>query len=390
MVRRAILVLCVLVASACHSAPAAAPSSDADGIRSVRYVGRFDWNDPAGPRYAWSGATMRARFRGSSIAFRVRAAPVPSLTKGEPARERATPYTAIIDGVKKTIPVGDASERYELARGLDPDRVHEASLTREAEAMAGVHQFLGFEVEGKILPPPPPRRYAIEIVGDSITCGYGILGADKSCSFSYETERASTAFGVLAGEMVDADVRLVCWSGFGVIRNYDRTSTPTMPELFERALPESSSAPWFGTREPGPDPTARRTPDVVVVALGTNDFQESSKTALDLQAFRTRFESFLARVRAVYGSAWILVTESPLLGPDPTPSGPGTVREVAHRALANIVLARRSAGDTRVELLELPWAGDRLGCDWHPNAEMHRILAAELARALRTKLGVSR
>lgn len=323
---------------------------------------------------------MRARFRGSAIAVRIRAAPVPPLTKGEPVTERVTPYTVAVDGQRRVIEVGDGAQRYEIARGLDSQREHEVTLVREAEAMAGVHQFLGFEVDGEMLEPPSARPYAIEIIGDSITCGYGVLGTRKDCPFSYATERASLAYGALAAELVDADLTTVCWSGLGVVRNYDGTRAPTMPELFEEALPRSAEAsPWFAGNH-------ARHPDVVVVALGTNDMDESTKTRLDLGAFESRYASFLQRVREVYPSSWVFVAQSPALPPEPMPAGPGLVRDFARGAFTRVVESRQRSGDTRVAFLELPWAGDRLGCDWHPNAEMHRVLAEHLVDALRPKL----
>src|SRR5690606_1091794 len=108
---------------------------------------------------------------------------------------------------------------------------------------------------GELLPLPPEReaRREIEIIGDSITCGYGILGASAECRFSFATQRASEAYVALAGRALGVDVATICWTGRGVYRNFDEPDEPTMPRL------------WRPVRAPG------RLPSAVVVNLGTND-----------------------------------------------------------------------------------------------------------------------
>ena len=293
-------------------------------------------------------------------------------------RESTTSYTVRIDEQAPfTVEVGPACERYELARDLDPARVHTVSVTRDAEAFAGVHQFLGFEVQRGALVPPRPRPLRIEIVGDSITCGYGVLGADASCPFTYATERASLAYGALLGRALDADVTTVCWSGKGVYRNYDVDGLPTMPDLFELAVPvkKGSGTPWSFE--------AAAKPHAVVLHLGANDFfadgdHDGKPDAIDHAAFEQAYARLLARVRAVAPGAPILVVLAPMLK--------GALREDARATLERVVRARREAGDDRVVFVEGAPQGDAVGCDSHPNVDTQATLARELERALRAAL----
>lgn len=371
------------VAPACaRREPPAAPSVPAPSA-SPRFVGRFDLRDPAGPRFAWSTSTIEASFTGTGIAMRLRAAPLEphDVTidgKRVTLRESTTSYTVRIDEQPPfTLEVGAARERYELGRGLDPARVHTVSVTRDAEAFAGVHQFLGFDVQRGALVPPRARPLRIEIVGDSITCGYGVLGADASCPFTYATERASLAYGALLGRALDADVTTVCWSGKGVYRNYDVDGLPTMPELFELAVPvkKGRGTPW--SFEAAPKPHA------VVLHLGANDFfadgdHDGKPDPIDHAAFEQSYARLLARVRAVAPGAPILVVLAPMLK--------GALREDARATLERVVRARREAGDDRVVFVEGAPQGDAVGCDSHPNADTQAALARELERALRAAL----
>src|SRR5207302_915304 len=127
-------------------------------------------------------------------------------------------------------------------------------------------------------------------------------------------------YASIAARALDADLVTVCWSGRGVIRNYEGTTADVMPDLFERTIPEPPVPADFGD-EPQPD--------AVVVLLGTNDFLGGRGAPLDVGAFDRAYVRFLARVRDVHPRSLVVVATSPMLGPDPTPwSGGRSVREV--------------------------------------------------------------
>ena len=332
---------------------------------SYRLVGRFD-----GARFSWSGSTIRARFRGPSVAVRLR---VP------PGGERF-PYTAVVDdGPPVTLAVGADRERYDVATGLDPAREHLVTITREAEAFAGVHELLGVDLApgGAFLPDKPrPRR--IEIVGDSITCGFGVTGNGPGCDFSFATERSSAAYGATLGAALDADVTTVCWSGRGVLRNYDGSTTDTMPALFELAIPTPEKVRWDLAKAPKPD--------VLIVALGTNDFQGGAGKPLDLEAFEAAYETFARRLREVYPAAFLLLSTSPMLRHQPTPSGQGLADDLLRTRLEHVVARRTSAGDHAIELVQVPNEATHWGCGFHPDAEMNGRIAERLAGVIRSRL----
>ena len=366
---------CGARARACGG-PTEAPERAVDApaaVTSVRLIGRFDppaFDERRPARFAWSGSSFEVRFTGSSLTMRLRAAPL----------EMATPYSVRVDGaVPVVVDVSSTRERYELAAGLDPAHPHEVMVTREAEANAGVHELLGVELApgGRFL-PPRDRRLRVEVIGDSITCGYGVLGADAHCAFSYATERASETYAARLGRALDADVTTVCWSGRGVVRNYDGSTAATMPELFERTLPAEPQVPWkFATAPP---------PDAVVINLGTNDFLGGEGRPLNLAAFEDTYVRFARRVREVYPRAALLVTTSPMLHAEPTPSGTSTVKELARTRLEHVVARRTAEGDQQIELIQLDDASTHWGCDYHPDVAMNVAIAASLEPVLRARV----
>jgi hypothetical protein len=75
----------------------------------------------------------------------------------------------------------------------------------------------------------------IEIVGDSITCGYGNEGTDP-CNFSAETENHYLTYGALAARMFGAELSTVAWSGKGVVNNFDNDVFEPLPQIYDRLL----------------------------------------------------------------------------------------------------------------------------------------------------------
>jgi lysophospholipase L1-like esterase len=370
----------VSAACACGGAPHASTTTAGKGGPSgttaeaaMRLVGRFDRSDPAKPRFAWSASTIEVRFRGAGLVVGLRVAPIAG------SGETTLPYGVDVDGVARSLDVRAGAARYTIASGLDRARVHTARITREAEAFAGVHQVLGIEaIDGELLAPDKRDRPLVELVGDSITCGYGALGEDSHCHFSFSTERATASYAILVGRALDVDVTTVCWSGRGVIRNYDGDPEPRMPELFETVLPEQKLR-WDFASTP--------MPAAVVVSLGTNDWfsdgdHDGKPDPLDVPAFEAGYVRFLERVRALRPRAPILVVTSPMV------EGPMGIamRASLGRVVEHAQAQRKSAGEASVRLVTLSEQGRDVGCDAHPNAAKHRVLARELESALRSVL----
>jgi lysophospholipase L1-like esterase len=324
---------------------------------AVRFVVRVDATDPANVRFAWSGTGIVARFSGTSVAAR--------LTGGQQ-------YTVLIDGElqPKLIPTGTSSV---LAENLS-DGPHEVEIYRRTEASQGEAVFSGFDLgAGTLLAPPAAAERRIEIIGDSISAGYGNEGADMNCGFSQDTENHYLTYGALAARALDAELVTVAWSGKGVVCNYGDDATSCMdpmPLYYDRILPNRPESVW-GFSE--------WLPHVVVINLGTNDF--STLVDPTQPEFETAYGELLGRVRSAYPAAVIMCTIGPMLG--------GTDLTTARSFIQSAVQARAAQGDTLVRTFELAPTNpsDGYGCDWHPSLRTHEIMAEALTAALRSELG---
>jgi len=315
-----------------------------------RWIGRFDDADPSAVRMSWSGSGMVLRFRGTGASVSMNGA--------------GRHFTVVVDGeVQPTLDVSGDSGTYALATGL-PDGEHTVELYRRTEGSFGATVITDVQVEGELLAVPPPER-TIEVVGDSITAGYGVDGADQHCSFSAATENHFLTWGAIAARALGAELSTVAWSGKGAIYNYGDDRTLPMPELYDRVIATEDGS--TGTIRPA---------DVVVVNLGTNDFSTDGDPSEG--EFVPAYVDLLEQVRARHPDALIACTIGPPLGP----ADMGRARPMIDTAIAT----RSSAGDTNIAWVDLDGFAD-WGCDWHPGDETQALLAEDLVAFLRAELG---
>lgn len=331
----------------------------ASGPPAVRFVGRMDTSDAAGPKFAWSGSGIVARFRGTQVS-----------AKFSGGQE----YTVVLDGEVKTKLAPSGSGSVTVAQGL-ADGEHTLELYRRTEASEGVAQFLGFDFgSGELLAPPAAPARKIELIGDSITCGYGNEGANMNCGFTPQTENHYLTYGSIAARALGAELVTVAWSGKGIICNYgdaaDSCNNSPMPSYYDRTLPNDANSKWDH---------ARFEPDAIVVNLGTNDFSTDSDPSQ--QDFEGAYVQFLTNVRGKHPNARILLTNGSMLSGDDLTKARGYID--------NVVKSFKDKGDDKISsfTIEPQNSADGYGCDWHPSLATHQKMAAALESALKAALG---
>jgi lysophospholipase L1-like esterase len=335
---------------------------------TIHYLGRFDTRDPAGPRFAWPGSAIAATFTGTGLQATL--------------SDTGTNYFDVVvdGGAPVIISTSGASKKYALASKLASGE-HTLVFTKRTEANQGVVQLLALTPQGggALVASPEPFTRRIEYIGDSITCGYGVLGVGPSCTFSADTEDESVAYGGLAAAALKAQQTVIAYSGKGVYRAYGGMMTDQMPTLFGLTLPDDATSTW-GFTTPAPD--------VVVISLGTNDFSGGDPGA----GFEQAYEAFLRQVREVYPKAYLVCDMSPMFD---APS-----RAAAEGYVTTAMAKLQNAGDTRVTSLTIAgadggptWgfetqnASDGYGCDYHPSQSTQLRMGQELTAALRQLLG---
>ncbi|MFK8000044.1 MAG: SGNH/GDSL hydrolase family protein [Polyangiales bacterium] len=315
-----------------------------------RWIGRHDASDPSMVRMSWSGTGMVLRFQGTAARVTM--------------NDAGQYYTVVVDGeVQETLAVSGDSQTYTLASDL-ADAEHVVELYRRTEGFFGVTRISSVEVDGEMLPVSPPERL-IEVVGDSITAGYGVDGADRNCSFSAETENHFLTWGAIAARTLGAELSAVAWSGKGVVHNFGDDREQPMPTLYDRTIATEAGS------EGGVRPA-----DVVVINLGTNDYSTSGDPSED--EFVPEYVRLLEEVRVFHPDALIACTVGPPLG--------NADMARARSAIDAAMAIRREAGDAQLRWVDLDGFSD-WGCDSHPGDETQALLAEDLVTFLRAELG---
>lgn len=355
----------------------AAGSVDSDGMvriapnhPDILYFGRVDCSDETAPSFAFPGVSIRAKFEGEAIDL---------LMKDYGNSSRINYYNVIIDdGDPSVLQVSPDQEVYELARNLSAGE-HTVEIFKriESNSNSGKGEFLGFRLnEGGKIRPMAPRTHRIELIGNSITCGYGNeISTDDPASYSYTTENSNAynAWGAIAARTLDAEYMAVAYSGRGMTRNYSGASGETLPDMYLDTLPDdSASAAWK---------VSQYTPEVVVINLGTNDFSPGIDDLDALkEAYYNDYMAFLDDLRGYYPQAAIILAVGPMLS-DGYPEGYNALTTV-RETLETIIQTRSTQGDDNLFFLELPQQTAPYGEDWHPTVATHQSMAEDLVNLI--------
>jgi hypothetical protein len=350
--------------------PAGAAGTGGSSAPGVRFVGRVDLSNPDAPKFAWSGTGFVAHVSGTQISVHLS-------TENSSA---AVFYQPVIDGTPGTrfsIPNGE--QTVDIGTGLAAGD-HVVELYRESEGRYGDSVFLGFTSGTLGTPPAAPGR-VIEIVGDSISAGFGNLGSEThpgygpdptgGCGFTTDTESAYLTYGAVAARALGADPSIIASSGWGIFRDNSGSTANVLPNIYGNTLGSQATPAWQWSP----------VPQAVVVNLGTNDFaQQPFPTQAE---FSDAYTAFLFTVRSHYPEAFIYCAVGPLLW-----SPGGGLTEVTNYLTA-VVAAANAAGDARVKLLTFPQQNITLGtgCSYHPNTTEDQAMADLLTAAVRTDLG---
>lgn len=250
-------------------------------------------------------------------------------------------------------------------------RIRLVKLTENSKSFLGIAGFFG---EGTFLPTAPAPAKRLEVVGDSITCGYGNLVKDPDRHFFSADEDAWQAYGPLAARKLGWECSCVSISGITAVKHPGWMGEYAMDELYaytDRVYQEKLGlAPetWDFAKNPN---------DVVVLNLGTNDCFGIlfCPEPGELERFSDAYLAFLKHVRLLNGPKTQIVCAL------------GTMNYYLFHEIALAVEAcRQQTGDTRIHLLRFqpihPFDG--LGADGHPSLATHAKMADELAAFLKT------
>ncbi len=323
--------------------PQAIPASDPH----LKYVGRWDVSDAAGPRSEWPATQIHLTLEGTAINV---------VLAGQQA------FQVVVDGAPtKTVTGLPGQSVYAVASGLAPG-THRIELCKRTEGWGGPVQVKGFQLpaDAKLL-DPPTFKHRIMFIGDSITCGYGNEAKSQDEHFTGATENAWLAWGAVTARALDAELTSLAISGSWLQKN--DAGKPVMPEVWTKTMPFTKAEPWD---------QSRFIPDAVVINLGTND----KSKPIEEQAWRDA----IGQIRTSFPAAHVFLCIGPMS------HGPKGCIPAYNTAIAADYAAK---GDTKVHALALALQkqSDGIGADWHPSVKTHQLMADAISAEIRKQLG---
>ncbi len=264
--------------------------------------------------------------------------------------------TVIVDGVRSRLQV-DAGQKsttvtktLTLATGL-ASGVHHVEVYKQSEAIVSQMKVTQIAFDGTPLATPPFDKIAMEVIGDSISSGASMWTAssDQSIPADYPVFLDGTkTYAYLTGEALGANVRVTQASGYGCVSGFN-TDGVNLQQLF----PYTNM--WRDSDLYEFDPPAQ----IVVINLGTNDYQSRSITGLTADEFQAGAQNLMAMARQKNPDAKIIWCTG-MMGV----AFPGTLEKA---------VAAMGGAAEGYYYLELPYGAD--GGYAHPNVAQHKTAA---------------
>ncbi len=273
----------------------------------VKHLGRTQWIDGVGigVDMVASGIEFKGAFIGevtldlqctakkdneAYLAVFVDGVRVPDTYFGT-KRETGKFHVTSSDGVK-TLTIANFSEAGE----------HTIRIVKQTESNYALLDFIKLTYTGILDIPPADKDFYIEFIGDSLTCGMGsagdttIKGGGSAQGINgADWEDGTFGYAYRTAQMLDADYSIVSESGIGLAHTW---FSAKMGEFYTRTSYNRSTTNMY---------SFERTPDLVVINLGTNDHYLKSTDGhsqhyTDANIVGKEAKALMETIRSKYGS----------------------------------------------------------------------------------------
>lgn len=264
----------------------------------------------------------------------------------------------------KRFPLLDEEKLYTVYES-DTEQTVTVTIMKFSEAAFGKCGVKYIQIDtDKLLAPPQPKKRKLEIIGDSITCGYGIDAENETIAFTTDTENPLDAYSLQLAKMLDADAQLISWSGIGIISRYvpETEDKPLddwlMPMLYEYTDAAGSKDIFQQNQDTWEKWDNKRfVPDLIIINIGTNDASYCREHKNRQDVWGEAYEKFIAAVRTKNKDIPILCTL-------------GTLdQRLCSKAEEVVQKFRNVYKDTKIHYVHLPLQLDEdgKGADFHPS-----------------------
>ena len=275
--------------------------------------------------------------------------------------ELAQYFTVVVDGVRSRARVEVTEHaKYEIKNVVLAEDLasgdHHIEVYRQTEASQSFCVGLSVTFTGTLLAPPSKAPLTFDVIGDSISGGYGCLWDGTSHQGFHPLYQDGTqTYAFLTGKTFGADVRVCQVSGYGCVRGQN-TNGDNMQKLYPYLCYNRDETPYsFDTLA-----------DVVIINLGTND----SRVGVTAAEFQVGSKALMQLAREKNPGAKIVWCTGMM----------GTFYKDAVQASVNEL----GGAANGYYFVTLPYNGNGAGA--HPSAEGHKAAATVLQDFLKTNV----
>ena len=286
------------------------------------------------------------------------------VTSGVKAGCNYTYFTVYIDGVRQ-------NKRFSTTVGPDTIKIasfeqegeHTIAIVKQTESNYTCLEIKNIIMNGTLNDAPANKELFIEFIGDSLTCGMGNIGVNSSPDPQTPMwEDATQSYGYMIAEDLDADYSIVSQSGIGIAGSW-------FDPLFDFYTKAS-----YSRNKQEEHPFFLRTPDLIVINLGTNDYylnKDKDPNMCKPAEVEQKTEEFIELVRSSYGKDIPIVWAYGFVGTF---------------LYDNIKAAIDKLGGENAGIYMCAVPSNTGGAQWHPNVSGHRAAADALLPLIRNIL----
>ena len=254
-----------------------------------------------------------------------------------------------VDGRRKRDIILDRAEAcYRLASPFD-GRKHLITVLKITEAAMSHVGIKELKLDrGELLKGFFPEKNGPKLLffGDSITCGYGVLGGPNTV-YTVRDEDVTKSYAYIAAKLLNSPLQIIAASGHGMYVDYLRDRERNVPVFFPVTA-------YHVDREAAYD-FSEFVPDVCVINLGTND-GNFIKEADVAEGYNSAYKKLVYDVRKAYPEVRFLFTI-------------GTVCDVMYDAINRVEKELKAEGIEDIHVLFLPFHDEENDgvTDGHPS-----------------------
>lgn len=346
------------------------------GIKTREYLHQYDVKGNYLQKFFWNGRVQQSFYNqgkligpGSSVEFMFVGNSVSFNLKNIPYQGYYNYVSIELDGkyIGRFKVDNNDLKKFTYTVTDKTKKQHSLKIYKATEAAMGEVYFDGSGIDAVPYKPVPKKK--IEFTGDSITSGFGNDETGLPCGEGqwFDQHNAYLAYGPVLSRKLGADFLLSSVSGYGMYRNWntEQTEENILPDVYDLLYLRISEPEKFGNDYQ---------PDLVSIALGTNDLSEGDQTKTRLpfnqEKYVSNYIAFIQNIYKKYPKTQIVLLNSPMVS--------GKANAIFIQSLNSVKdFFKNDKDHLPIQIFEFKEMKPS-GCGYHPSAKDDETMVSEM------------